>query len=107
MATQFAREIEQIKGGLEEVEVEGGKVVAFYGNHSKGYDRLPPDEWSRGGNPGWPEFRSDCPYALSPYWDGFVVCIVGHDADFSQHPPGFGARFKVLEWIDTPFPLIG
>ena len=57
-------------------------IQEFYGNASSGLDRIPP------GTPGEdliPDeaWRSDCNYALSPYWDGVVYCEVPEGCDFS------------------------
>jgi hypothetical protein len=84
--------------GKKEIPVENGKVAAFRGNGN--YDRLPPEDWDYEGKGDWPEFRTDCPYALSPYWKGFVVCFVPNDANFEQHPPIFGESFRILVWVN-------
>ena len=78
--------------------MEGGIIVAFEGNGK--YDRIPPEDWDYPGKGDWKEFRTDCSYALSPYWNGYVICFVPVDADFTKHPPVFGTGFEILKWVD-------
>lgn len=75
---------------------QAGKIVNFFGNHAEGYDRI-PDEYNDKVSSDC--FRSDCTYALSPYWDGSVECFVPDGCDFSVHPPVIVGGFKILNVI--------
>lgn len=81
------------------------KTVSFYGNHPEGFDRIPegtprreiiPDE----------AWRGDCNYALSPYWDGCIICEMPEGCDFSEHPPRIVQGFKVVKCEVGKQPLV-